>query len=264
MDERPIGFLDSGVGGLSLLVAARRLLPKERFIAIADGRHFPYGESDPAGICDRASRLSAFLLEQDVKLIVVACNTASVYALAHLRASLPAVPFVGVVPVVKTLARQTRSGTLALLSTPATAESPYLSGLLREFAADRCVLSVSCPGLAEAVEAGEARSAATQELLESCLSQIRASDADVLGLGCTHYYFVRPAIKRILGRGVRIFDASRPVARRIRQVLTQRCALANTASGSDEFYTTGDPGQFASVAGELLRRRLDNVAGVDL
>src|SRR6266536_1681994 len=145
MDDRPIGFLDSGVGGLSLLAAARRLLPNERYLALADGRYFPYGEADSAGICGRAERLSAFLLERNVKLIVVACNTASVHALAHLREAFPEVPFVGVVPVVKTLASRTRTGTMAILSTPGTAESPYLAALLREFATGRRVLNLACP-----------------------------------------------------------------------------------------------------------------------
>jgi len=264
MDDRPIGFLDSGVGGLSLLAAARRLLPNERYIAVADGRHFPYGEADPWGICDRAERLSRFLLDQNVKLIVVACNTASVHALAHLRGVFSGVPFVGVVPVVRTLARRTRTGTIALLSTPATAESPYLSALLREFAEGRSVLSVPCPGLAEAVEEGRADEPSTVALLASTLAQVAGSGADVLGLGCTHYYFLRPAIKRTLGPSVQVFDASRPVARRVRQILTERDDLAPCPSGPDEFYTTGDPCRFAAVAGKLLRRRIESVLGVDV
>ncbi|HTE83413.1 MAG TPA: glutamate racemase [Dehalococcoidia bacterium] len=264
MDGRPIGFLDSGVGGLSLLAATRRLLPHERYIALADGRYFPYGESDPDGICERVERLSAFLLDGDVKLIVAACNTASVHALAHLRASFPVIPFVGVVPVVKTLARRTRTGTIALLSTPATAESPYLAELLREFAPGKRVLNIPCPGLAEAVEAGEVGAERTSSLLAPILEHVSAAGADVLGLGCTHYFFLRPAIKRILGSGVQVFDASRPVARRVRQVLLQRDALGSCPSGPDEFYTTGDAARFAVVAQTLLRRPIESVAAVDL
>lgn len=264
MDHRPIGLLDSGVGGLSLLAAARRLLPNERYIMLADGRHFPYGETDPAVISQRTARLSRFLLDRDVKLIVAACNTASVHALEDLRAAFPCVPFVGVVPVVKTLASRTRTGAIALLSTPATAQSDYLAGLLRHFAADTRVINISCPGLAEAVESGEIGADRTMELLRGLLARVDSGGADVLGLGCTHYFFLRPAIKTILGNGVRVFDASRPVARRVRQVLDGRNALASTRCGPDEFYTTGDAGRFAAVAQTLLRRPLPAVAPIDI
>jgi glutamate racemase len=258
VDNRPIGFLDSGVGGLSLLAAAKRLLPRERYLMLADGRHFPYGQGEPALVCERAIGLTRFLLDRDAKMIVVACNTATVHALGFLRETFPGVPFVGVVPVVKTLARRTRTGTIAVLSTPATADSDYLAGLIREFAAGRRVVNVPCPGLAELVEGGEVSSARTLALLGDCLAAVQASDADVVGLGCTHYLFLRPAIKRLLGKSVSVFDPSRPVARRIRQVLNDRKMLADDRTVGDEFYTTGNALQFASIASRLLRQKIDS------
>ena len=124
MDKRPIGFLDSGVGGLTIWRATRKLLPDESIVFFADSGHVPYGEKSTGEIHDLTERIVRFLLAQDVKLIVVACNTATVLALDHLRETFPEMPFVGVVPVVKTLARRTRTGTIAVLSTPATAKSP--------------------------------------------------------------------------------------------------------------------------------------------
>jgi glutamate racemase len=265
MDHRPIGFLDSGVGGLSLLNATKRLLPGEQYILLADGRYFPYGESDPASICKRSAGLSRFLLDRDVKLIVVACNTASVHALAYLRALFPSVPFVGVVPVVKTLARRTASGTIAIMSTPSTAASAYLTGLVEEFAHGLNVVTIACPGLAEAVERGEARSKSTTVLVERLLECIPATGADVLGLACTHYFFLRPAIKKALGSNVHVFDPSRPVARRVRQVLQERDGLACARpGGEDEFYTTGNADGFARVAGSLLGRPITPVMAVEI
>jgi glutamate racemase len=264
MDPRPIGFLDSGVGGLSLFSATRRLLPNEHCIFLADGRHFPYGEADPAGICRRTELLSRYLIELNVKLIVAACNTASVHALGHLRATFPSVPFVGVVPVVKTLARRTHTGTIALLSTPATSQSSYLDRLLNEFAAGTRVINIACPGLAEAVEAGDLESNRTLTLLEHVLEDVREGGADVLGLGCTHYFFLRPTIKRILGPAVTVFDASRPVARRVCQVLLERDALTPASHGRGEFYTTGNAVGFGSVAETLLRREIESVTPVEI
>ena len=120
MDNRPIGVFDSGVGGLSIWRAIRKLLPQESLIFLADSGHVPYGEKSTAELKDLTSRITRFLLERDSKMIVVACNTATVHAIAHLREAFPEVPFVGVVPVVKTLSRHTRTGTIAVLSTPAT------------------------------------------------------------------------------------------------------------------------------------------------
>jgi glutamate racemase len=264
VDNRPIGLFDSGVGGLSLLAAAKRLLPTERYLMVADGRYFPYGAADSSWVQERAEQLSGFLLEHDAKLIVVACNTATVHALGRLRERFPQVPFVGVVPVIKTLARRTKSGTIAVLSTPATAESSYLAGLIRDFALERRVINIPCPGLAELVEVGDLRSDRARRSLAQALAGVEGSGADVLGLGCTHYLFLRRSIKQQLGPAVQVFSPARPVARRIRQVLVEKGQLAQESPGKDLFFTTGEPRRFGDAARRLLRRPIGEVAGVDL
>jgi glutamate racemase len=257
MDNRPIGFLDSGVGGLTIWRAAKRLLPRENMIMFADSRYFPYGELAPDLVRERSERISAFLCHLDCKLIVVACNTATIHAIGHLRRAFPSVPFVGVVPVVKTLAQRTRTGTIAILSTPSTAESAYLANLVRDFAADKTAINVSCDGLADLVEAGETHSAHTLDLLARQLAVIKESDADVVGLGCTHYPFLRRAIKQVLGDRLRLYDSSRPVARRIRQVLVEHDALGDTSSPCYRFYTSGSPEHYRTVIRKLLHRTYD-------
>jgi glutamate racemase len=265
MDNRPIGVFDSGVGGLSIWRAIRRLLPQESLIFLADSGHVPYGEKSTAELHDLTGRIARFLLSQDVKIIVVACNTATVHAIGYLRENFPETPFVGVVPVVKTLARRTRTGTIAVLSTPATAQSPYLAGLIKEFAPDKHVINVGCDGLENMVEAGEVGTRATTALLERHLESVRGSEADVVGLGCTHYPFLRGRIKRMLGTGVRLYDPSRPVARRTREVLRARDALAaENARPQHRFYTTGDEALFAQVASRLLRRPVREVEHVEI
>jgi len=264
MDNRPIGVFDSGVGGLSVWRAIRRLLPQESMAFFADSGHVPYGEKSTQELEDLAGRITRFLLSRDAKLIVVACNTATVHTIAYLREAFPDVPFVGVVPVVKTLARRTRTGTIAVLSTPATSQSPYLAALIREFAPDKKVINVGCDGLENMVESGQLRTRATAALLERHLEQVRGSAADVVGLGCTHYPFLRARIKSMLGPGVRLYDPSRPVARRVRQVLAQRDALASNPAPQYTFYTTGDPALFARVATKLLRFPVRDVGHVHL
>ena len=264
MDSRPIGFFDSGVGGLTIWRATRKLLPQESLVFLADSGHVPYGEKSPDEVRDLATRIVRFLLTRDVKLVAVACNTATVHAIGHLRETFPGLPFVGVVPVVKTLARRTRTGTIAVLSTPSTAESAYLAGLVEEFAPDKRVVNIGCDGLEDLVEAGDVGSARTTALLERHLAPVRESNADVVGLGCTHYPFLRGRIKRILGPGVRVFDPSRPVARRVRQLLAQRDAFAPSGTPKHGFYTTGDPETFALVASKLLRFPVADVGRVEL
>ncbi len=257
-------MFDSGVGGLTVWRATRKLLPNESLVFLADSGHVPYGEKSTAELRDLTGRIVRFLLGLDVKLVVVACNTATVHALGHLRATFPQVPFVGVVPVVKTLARRTRTGTIAVLSTPATAGSPYLAGLVEEFAPGKRVINVGCDGLEDLVEAGEVRTRRTTALLERHLAPVRGSEADVVGLGCTHYPFLRRRIKRILGPGVRVYDPSRPVARRVRQLLAERDAFASGPEPSYRFYTTGDTRRFAAVASKLLRFPVTDVGYAEL
>jgi glutamate racemase len=264
MDERPIGFFDSGVGGLSIWRAARRLLPREDLIFLADSGHAPYGDRPPGDVVALAVRNVEFLLGLDAKLIVVACNTASVHALGPLRERYPDVPFVGVVPVVKTLARYTRTGVIGILATPATARSAYLASLIAAFAPDKRVVRVGCHGLADLIEAGQLRSARMDALLERYVAPLRRAGVDAVGLGCTHYPLVRRRIKRMLGPEVRVFEPSRPVARRVRQVLFERDALTARSAGRYRFYTTGDPGRFRRVAQTVMRLPVIEVGRVDL
>ena len=265
MDNRPIGVFDSGVGGLSIWRAVRKLLPTESLVFLADSGHVPYGEKTTEELQDLTGRVTRFLLDQESKVIVVACNTATVHAIGYLRETFPQVPFVGVVPVVKTLARWTRTGTIAVLSTPATSQSAYLAGLISEFAPDKEVINVGCDGLENMIESGEVRTRQTTALLERHLAPVVGSRADVVGLGCTHYPFLRSRIKHLLGAGVRVYDPSRPVARRTRELLRERDALAPANNKPHRrFYTTGDARLFGQVASKLLRFPVGEVGHVDI
>ncbi len=264
MDNRPIGVFDSGVGGLSVWRAMRKLLPEESMVFLADSGHVPYGEKTTAELEDLTGRIAGFLIDRNCKMVVVACNTATVHAIGYLRRTFPDVPFVGVVPVVKTLSRRTRTGTIAVLSTPATSTSPYLAGLIEEFAPDKKVVNVGCDGLEDMVENGNVGKRATTALLERHLEPVKRSDADVVGLGCTHYPFLRSRIKSLLGPGIRLYDPSRPVARRVREVLTERGELASNPAPVFEFYTTGDATVFRRVASRLLRRPVERADHVTI
>jgi glutamate racemase len=243
-DARPVGVFDSGLGGITVLREIRRQLPGEDCTYVADSRAAPYGIKPAAVIRDRALRVAEFLVEDGAKAIVVACNTASVVALAELRARY-AVPFVGVVPAVKPAAKLTRTGTIGVLATPATADSEPLAKLIEDFAYGVKVVTQVCPGLVPMVERGEVAGPAVDEVLGFYLQPLLDAGADVIALGCTHYPFLSGAIGRICGPRVRLVDPSAAVARQLGRVLAERGLVNQQIKGRTSYYTTGEPDEFA-------------------
>jgi glutamate racemase len=242
-DARPVGVFDSGLGGITVLREIRKQLPGENCVYVADSSAAPYGSKPPAAILDRAVRVTEFLIGNDAKAIVVACNSASVVGLHELRARY-AVPFIGVVPAVKPAAGTTRTGTIGVLTTPATADSDPLAKLIEDFAFGAKVVTQMCPGLVPMVERGEIAGPAVEELLRFYLTPVLDAGADVIVLGCTHYPFLREAIARICGPDVLLIDPAAAVARQLGRVLTEQKLLHAQAQGTTTYYTTGEPADF--------------------
>jgi glutamate racemase len=262
-DARPVGVFDSGLGGITVLREIHRQLPGEDCIYIADSRVAPYGTKPAAVILDRALRLSELLVEDGAKTIVVACNTASVVALPELRARFD-VPIVGIVPAVKPAATLTRTGTIGVLATPATADSAPLAKLIEDFAFGVRVVTQICPGLVPMVERGEITGPVMGELLGFCLKPLLDAGADVVVLGCTHYPFLSEAIGRICGPEVRLVDPSAAVARQLGRVLAERGLLNEQAMGRTSYSTTGEPDEFASALARMGARPESAVAHTEI
>ena len=198
----PIGIFDSGVGGLSVLRHIRAQLPHEHLLYFADTACAPYGDKSELVLAERALAIAGFLVAQGAKALVVACNTATVAAIALLRAHYPAMPIVGVEPGLKPAAALTRNGKVGVMATEATlAGAKFL--LLREqisLNSPAQFLLQGCPGLADQIESGALDSAATLAMLERFVLPLLAQGADTLVLGCTHYPFVQAAIAAIAAR----------------------------------------------------------------
>ncbi|MEX2225765.1 MAG: glutamate racemase [Dehalococcoidia bacterium] len=247
----PIGIFDSGVGGLSVLVEVRRLLPGEDIIYCADAAYFPYGAHGPDDIRARSVAVTTQLLARGAKAIVVACNTATSAAIAHLRATFD-VPFIGMEPALKPAAERTVAGRVALLVTPPTAGGEKLAALIDRYGAEVHVETIAAPGLAERVEAGAIDDDETAALVDQYLQRVRDSGADVLALGCTHYAFLRAIIERRAGDGIAVIEPSPAVARQVRRVLESHDLLRPRSGGGGVLYlTSGDDRAFAA-----LRQRL--------
>ena len=255
-DDRPIGAFDSGVGGLSIVSEVRRLLPTEDVIFLADSLHCPYGPRPEEQIRALSAAAVEVLIERGAKLVVVACNTASVASLAHLRQRY-GVPFVGIVPAVKPAAERTRSKRVGVIATNTTLRGRIFDELIARFAADVVVFRQVCPGLVELAEEGLCAGPEAESALRDCLSPLLAERIDTLVLGCTHYVFFRPLIQRLAGDEIAVIDTGEPVARQVARLLdTHETHSRRQAPGRLTLLTTGDPEHFATVVGRLTGERV--------
>lgn len=256
MKKRPIGMFDSGVGGLSVLRHVRAILPHEDVVYVADQGNVPYGPRPQPEIQRFSRTITQFLLDQEAKIIVVACNTASAGALAHLRETFPGVPFVGMEPAIKPGAAVTRTGKVGVLATLGTFDSQKYASLLLRFANGVKVLEDPCIGLVSLIEQGQIDAAATHSLLQTILHPMLAQGMDTLILGCTHYPFVQPLIRQIVGPDVTLIDPAPAVARQTARLLQTNHQLTQSQQpGKITLYTTGDVAQMAWLSEKLLGER---------
>ena len=249
----PIGIFDSGVGGLSVLHAVRAQMPEESVVYFGDQGHIPYGPRAMEQIRDFSEAITNFLLEQNAKLIVVACNTASAAALKYLREKFPDVPFVGMEPAVKPAAETTQTGKVGVLATPATFQGALYASVVERFANGVELFQNTCSGLVQQIEKGNLRGNETHKILEDALHPMLEQNIDTVVLGCTHYPFVIPLIQEIVGEEVRVIDPAPAVARQVKRLL-EAGDLKNDPSsrGSVKFYTSGNPDTFKSLLPILL------------
>jgi glutamate racemase len=240
MSPAPLGVFDSGVGGLSVLRAIRQQLPNETVVYLADQQHVPYGPRPLEEVRAFAEGITRFLLRQNTKLIVVACNAASAAALHHLRQRFPAMLFVGMEPAIKPAAEQTRSRRVGVLATPATFQGALYASVVERFAQDVTLFQATCPGLVTLIEQGDLDGPPTRAILEEALQPMLAAGIDTIVLGCTHYPFVIPLIQSIAGPQVRVIDPAPAVARQAGRLLqSQNLTNPGPRRGEVVYYTTG-------------------------
>ena len=253
MRDTPIGIIDSGSGGLSIWEHITSLLPHEATVYIGDHGNVPYSSKTEGFIRNHVPILIEFLLAHNAKLVVIACNTATVAGINHYRGLYPDLPIVGVVPVVKTAAERSIKKCFAVLSTPFTANSQYQKDLIKKFA-DRCTVhSVGCPNVVSLIEMGEASSKRLKKELRELLQPF-VQRIDVLALGCTHFPFLRPVIRDIVGEEVQILDSGGAVARQVKRILEHNRSLGAASKPRHMFFTTGNAGHVTKIATALLKK----------
>lgn len=252
-----IGIYDSGVGGLSIYKSLRRALPHEDFMYVADKKFFPYGEKSVAVIKERGDKICTWFEEQDVKLIVVACNTATVSALHYLRKRHPQTPIVGTVPVIKKCAELSKNGNIGVLCTPKTAHSRYQKNLIQQFASDKKVYIRAPARLVETIEVGGGANKTIQTSLQAPLFYFKKKDIDTLALGCSHFPLVGEYIQKIIGKNVLVLDSSDAIARQVKRVLTRnKTMVRGRRKGTTTFFTTANPKNFATIGSKYLHSNI--------
>lgn len=263
-DDRPIGVFDSGVGGLSVLREINSQFPNEHLLYFADTAHCPYGAKNPEEIRQLSGAIVEFLLAKQAKLIVVACNTASVASLSYLRGRFK-VPFVGIVPAVKPAAQTTQSKRIGVLATNTTFQGEMFDDLVAKFASDVAVIRQVCPGWVELVEAGQVDGPVVDEAVGKYVFPLLEERIDTLVLGCTHYPFLRPTIEKLVGDNVVVLDPGSAVARQVGRVMdTSDLRSAASPPGSARFFTTGEPLSVKKTIEKLNGHSIDAVVQVTL
>jgi glutamate racemase len=264
--ELPIGIFDSGVGGLTVVRQIHAALPHEDLVYLGDTARVPYGTKSPSTVVRFSCEDTRFLTQQGVKAVVVACNTASAWALPVLEKKFR-VPIFGVIlPGVRTALAKTRNRRIGVIGTSATIRSKaYSNGLLA-----RCdtvkVFARSCPLLVPLVEEGWTNHPVTCQILAEYLSPLRRHRIDTLILGCTHYPLLKPAIRAVVGRALVLIDSAESCARYVKDRLKLLNLLTQSRrrSGVIQPFVTDEPDRFAELARRFLRAPLEQARKVDL
>ena len=257
----PIGIFDSGIGGLSVLRHVHALLPDESLLYFADSGFAPYGEKPESVIVARVLAIAEFLLQSNVKALVVACNTATAAAIAAVRTRYPQLQVVGVEPGLKPAAALTQTGVVAVLATEGTLTSEKFQKLQQQITQSTGVnfLLQACNGLADQIEKAELNSRETAAMVQRYVAPLMAKNADTIVLGCTHYPFVEHLILEAAAKpGICLVDTGEAVARQLERLLNQHGLLHPELSEGHEpgellAYTTGSGKALATAFRTLLK-----------
>jgi len=262
--NKPIGVFDSGIGGLTVTAELFRQLPEEKIIYFGDTGRYPYGvRSQP--VIQRFSRQAVrFLLENEAKLIVVACNTATAMALEVLQAEF-SVPIIGVVqPGSRAAAKASKNRKVGVIGTLGTIRSGSYERTIKRIATDIQAFSLPCPLFVPLAEEGFADHKATLLIAQDYLAPFKRFGVDALVLGCTHYPLLKKAIGQVMGPAVRLVDSAEETAREVKEELTRLKMLRPDGHPAPEYYVSDTPEKFVEVGQRFLGDKIDRAGLVDI
>ncbi|HEY9170593.1 MAG TPA: glutamate racemase [Lutibacter sp.] len=252
MNNKPIGIFDSGIGGTSIWKEVVKLIPNENTIYLADSKNAPYGEKSSEEIIALGIKNTELLLSKGCKLIIVACNTATTNAIDYLRKNYT-IPFIGIEPAIKPASLLSKTGAIGILATKGTLSSKLFEKTTKEYTKNITTIEQDGEGLVPLIEAGKLNSPELNILLSTYLKPMLNFNIDHLVLGCTHYPYLIPQIKKIIGENITIIDSGEAVAKQTKAVLEKHNLLANSkAKYIHQFYTNSET--------EVLKHILSDVS----
>jgi len=250
MSIQPIGIFDSGIGGTSIFKEIHKLLPDEDIIYLADSANAPYGNKRKEEILKLSIKNTELLLQKGCKLIVVACNTATTNAIDYLRKNYD-IPFIGIEPAIKPASLQTKSKVIGILATKGTLSSTLFHKTSDLYAKNVKVLERIGDGLVPLIENGKLESEAMQSLLKTYINPMIDANIDYLVLGCTHYPYLIPSLKKLLPNNVTIIDSGQAVAKQTKAILEKNQLLNRTKNKPNIiFYSNGDIAILSAILGD--------------
>ncbi|WP_366924064.1 glutamate racemase [Metallumcola ferriviriculae] len=261
----PVGVFDSGVGGLTVAQEIFQQVPEATIIYFGDTAHVPYGPRSKEELIGFADKICQYLIEQGAQVIVDACNSTSAVALEFLKEKYHDVPIIGVIdPGVETALKRTRKKRVGVIATEATINSDAHKKAMGLVAPDVLVAGQSCPMFVPLVEGGQVDSPAALEAAEKYLAPLMALGIDTLILGCTHYPFLAPVLKKVLGDEVKLVDPARETVRRLKEIVAA-ISRQEKRSGEHQYVVSGDPEVFQQVGNRLMNDyRIPGVEKVEL
>ena len=255
----PIGIFDSGIGGTSIWKEIHALLPTENTIYLSDSKHAPYGEKSKDDIIELSIKNTEYLLNRNCKLIVVACNTATTNAINILRDTY-SVPFIGIEPAIKPAAIQTNTNTIGILATKGTLNSALFEKTSNNLDFNINIIEQVGEGLVELIENGKLHSKEMSVLLENHLSVFLKNNIDCLVLGCTHYPYLIPQIKKIIGAQITIIDSGEAVARQTKKVLEENQLVSPVSNPKNfQFYSNKKIDSLVAVLSEYKNLTIEKL-----
>lgn len=248
MKNKPIGIFDSGIGGTSIWKEVVKLIPNENTIYLADSKNAPYGEKSSEEIIALSIKNTELLISKGCKLIIVACNTATTNAIDYLRGNY-SVPFIGIEPAIKPAAILSKTGAIGILATKGTLSSKLFEKTTKEYTKNITTIEQDGEGLVPLIEEGKLNSPEINNLLSTYLKPMLNFNIDHLVLGCTHYPYLIPQIKKIIGERVTIIDSGEAVAKQTKAILEKHNLLStSTTKSHHQFYTNSE----TKVLSEIL------------
>ena len=264
MRERPIGFLDSGLGGLSVIKEVKKLLPQENIEYFADNLRQPYGEKNQDELIDYTLQIISFLIKKKVKICVIACNTATAASLQKAREYF-SIPVIGVIqPAVQDAIKKTSNKKIGVIATEFTTKKGAYPKEIKKIAPEIKVFSNFCPEFVSIVEAGKFTAPETYEVAQKYLKPLKDEKIDTLILGCTHYSFLKKVISDIMGPRVLLVDPSVSTSLNLKEILTKKGILQKEGKYEENYYTTGLPEKVEKTVKIILNNDLSKIKKIRL